>query len=278
MPELDDDEREYLAAFAAVATPTADEVRARLADVQRRIAAGSDPSVGPLEDEGPRRGRPWVLIGAVTVALAAAAVLLLLRLDVATRLAGESSAPVPSEAAYGGREGAEAGGRAVPRVPETHSAPSSTPEAPATEDVEEPVPPEEPTTEPEIASTPAVEEPVLRRRTRAPAPEPTAPEDEGTQPAADATLHAEIALLRPAQKALRAGDHARALRLLDDHAKSFPRSVLAEERSLGRIQALCGLGRRTQAQSAIAAFVRRHPRSPLIGRVESACPAEESTP
>jgi TolA-binding protein len=131
---------------------------------------------------------------------------------------------------------------------------------------------------PEEVVEDAVVEPSPARRRPRPAPSPPEgpEEDEPSPPAADATLHAEIALLRPAQKALRAGDHARALRLLDDHAKSFPRSVLAPERSLGRIQALCGLGRETEARQQIEAFGKKYPGSPLAGRVKKACPASES--
>ena len=273
MPELDDDEREYLAAFVAVATPAAPDVQASLARVEERITAGEGPSVGTLESE-PSRPRPWVVLSVATVALAAA-VALLFRLDIATRLAGESTAPVPSEAVHLGAEGDDAGGRAVPREPPP---PRARAVSPSTVTVDEPSNDPEPAVEVEPTAE-VVDEPVRRRRPRAVEPdEPTADEPTPNEPTTDATLHAEIALLRPAQRALRAGDHARALRLLDDHSKSFPRSMLAEERSLGRIQALCGLGRRAQAQSAIDAFVRRHPGSPLTGRVKKACPEPETNP
>lgn len=85
--------------------------------------------------------------------------------------------------------------------------------------------------------------------------------------APESTLAAELALLRPA----RSSAPAQALALLDEHARRYPRGVLAEERQAQRIVALCGLGRRDEATTALAAFERAYPQSPHTQRARRAC-------
>jgi RNA polymerase sigma-70 factor (ECF subfamily) len=80
-----------------------------------------------------------------------------------------------------------------------------------------------------------------------------------------------MALLSEAQKALSAGQPERALQFLDEHARTFPRGTLAEERTAARIVALCKLGRVAKARSEAAAFLQRLPDSPLSERVRAAC-------
>jgi outer membrane protein assembly factor BamD (BamD/ComL family) len=105
-----------------------------------------------------------------------------------------------------------------------------------------------------------VRTPVKRRPAPTPAPNPT-----------DATAHAELSLLRGAQSALAAGNPARALQQLDRHASSFPDSLLAEEREVARIRALCDLGRTTQAHAAQKKFLQAFAGSPLAGQAAKAC-------
>jgi hypothetical protein len=81
----------------------------------------------------------------------------------------------------------------------------------------------------------------------------------------------ETHLLREADAALRGGDAARALALLDDHARLYPSGVLAEERSVERIFALCKLGRTTEARAHATRFLRAHPDSPLADGVRASC-------
>ena len=87
------------------------------------------------------------------------------------------------------------------------------------------------------------------------------------------TLDEETRLVRGADAALRAGDPALALALLDDHARSFPNGVLAEERAAERVLALCAGGRAADARAAADAFLRERPGSALAPRVRSACKA-----
>jgi RNA polymerase sigma-70 factor (ECF subfamily) len=88
---------------------------------------------------------------------------------------------------------------------------------------------------------------------------------------ANPTLGAETQLLRRADQALRIGDPARALELLDEHARTFPEGVLAEERSAERVTTLCTLGRVNQARSEAVRFLAIHADSPLAKVVRRSC-------
>jgi hypothetical protein len=115
------------------------------------------------------------------------------------------------------------------------------------------------------APPPATTEPVRRRP--APAPARAAPD---ATPRAEGTLADELALLGPADAALRDGRAAAALALYDRHAVRFPDSALAEERAAGRVMALCALGR-ADARRQLRAFEAKYPRSPLLARLDRAC-------
>jgi hypothetical protein len=111
-----------------------------------------------------------------------------------------------------------------------------------------------------------------RPRAKPPAEEPRSPAE---------TLAQETSLLKQARAALAADDHARALSLLQTHADRFGSGVLAEERDALRAVTLCSSGRWQDGRAAARAFSRRYPRSPLEGRVRSACdgePGKSSTP
>jgi hypothetical protein len=78
-------------------------------------------------------------------------------------------------------------------------------------------------------------------------------------------------LVGAAVDALHKGDPARALVLLDEHARSYANGVLAEERAGERVIALCDLGRVAEARSAATDFLRAHAHAPLAGRVRASC-------
>lgn len=108
------------------------------------------------------------------------------------------------------------------------------------------------------AKVPSAASPVVRSLN----PLPTRPES---------TIEIETRLLRDAESVRRAGDGARALALLDEHAARFPNGVLAEERAAGRIFALCDLGRLSDATIEAQRFLAERPRSPLAARVRASC-------
>ncbi len=84
-------------------------------------------------------------------------------------------------------------------------------------------------------------------------------------------LAEETRLLRDADALTRGGQPVRALALLDEHARRFPRGILGEERDVERILSLCAAGRRQEARVSAERFLASRPRSPLAGRVRGSC-------
>lgn len=93
------------------------------------------------------------------------------------------------------------------------------------------------------------------------------------------SIAAEVAGMRDAEGALKAGDPVRSLRALDDLATRFPNGALREERLAARVLALCGAGRVVEAREAGRRFLAELPHSVQAERVRASCafasPAEE---
>jgi hypothetical protein len=89
------------------------------------------------------------------------------------------------------------------------------------------------------------------------------------RPARD-SLAQEVALLSRATSDLHAGRATDALKVLDEHRRKFPNGLLAEERSAARAQALCSLGRMSEAQAELG---RLTPQSPAAARAKQVCGA-----
>jgi hypothetical protein len=86
----------------------------------------------------------------------------------------------------------------------------------------------------------------------------------------------QVKVIGKAYAALRDGDGARALHVLDGHAKRWPTSEFAAERDLLRVRALCLAGRKSDAENAAASFKRKHPGSPH-GAALKHCAGNEPT-
>ncbi len=84
----------------------------------------------------------------------------------------------------------------------------------------------------------------------APAPKPD--DVEGRPHHVRDRLAEEVALLSRAETALHSGNAALALQVLGEHERKFRDGQLAEERIAARIQALCALGRKTEADAQLA--------------------------
>lgn len=84
-------------------------------------------------------------------------------------------------------------------------------------------------------------------------------------------LAEEVAILSKATSALRAGNPAEGLRVLEEHQRKFPKGRLAEERRAARIQALCALGKLSAAEAELARLAQSSPRSPHLARAQRAC-------
>jgi len=81
---------------------------------------------------------------------------------------------------------------------------------------------------------------------------------------------AELGLLKRAKTAHTAGDRERALAILREQARRFPRGAFVEERRALEAIALCELGR-DRGAAAAAAFHRDFAASPQTERVRRAC-------
>lgn len=95
-------------------------------------------------------------------------------------------------------------------------------------------------------------------------------EDPSEDPSAD-DLRMEARMLLDARNALRANDGNRALELLHEAHRQFPRGALREEADATRILALCALSRTDEAIRLRERFVRTFPGSPLLERVTHSC-------
>lgn len=256
MSELDPEDLALLDAARGAERPTAGD-RAR---VQRRLVA--------------RLGAAAFGVSATTTAASAAA-------GVSLSAAAKMVVGVVVVAALG------AGGVAVHRArEETAVAASAAPRAPvrpsARTSERASTPPSRPTPAPvedspaparaapapssEIALAPPAPAPRRAKAARAVAP-PPAPAPSGSA----STLDDELSLLAAADAALRDGDGARALGMVDAHARRFPKSALREEREVVRVLALCAAGRTAEARAASDALLRAHPASPYAARLRASC-------
>ncbi len=146
--------------------------------------------------------------------------------------------------------------------------PSPSLPAPVTEPVRQPGPPpgaaETAGTEPEVA-------PLAAPSTSAPGLPPRRSSERRRSPTGPVALAQETALLRGADRALRAGDTATAMALLNRHAARFPQGTLVPEREAGRLIVRCQNG--DAGEAAAARYLADHPGSPLADRVRRACAA-----
>jgi hypothetical protein len=101
-----------------------------------------------------------------------------------------------------------------------------------------------------VASFP-IEAPTVAVTTAVPASSPAANTSKVREHRAD-SLSEEVALLGRAETELHAGRSASALKLLDEHVRTFPHGVLVQERIAARVHALCGLGRISEANAELA--------------------------
>ncbi len=136
------------------------------------------------------------------------------------------------------------------------------------------------------ASSPAVSSRTAPPAVPVPAPAPVAPRPEppskssvlpAAEPAAPSTPRqgrgqqnygAELELMRSAHTAYAAHEFANALVLVSEHARRFPRGLLAEEREALRVRCLAGSGRVNEARRVAASFAKRFPRSVLLPRLQ----------
>ncbi len=96
---------------------------------------------------------------------------------------------------------------------------------------------------------------------------PTLGASQGT-PRTRGSLPEEVAILSRAQTELLSGRAEIALRLIAEHERKFKRGLLIEERTTAKIQALCALGRVSEANALLG---RLSPRSVTGESARQAC-------
>lgn len=96
-------------------------------------------------------------------------------------------------------------------------------------------------------------------------PPPVAPPAKTTS-----TLDEENRPIRRAEMALQRGNTAVAIRALDEHARRFPDSKLAELREALRVHALLGAARPKEARHVLKRFEKRYPGSDHLDLLEAA--------
>ena len=148
-----------------------------------------------------------------------------------------------------------------PRPPESIAAApaAGTPAQPAVA-VEAPPPAEDAPSRPAPGTRRAVRDQLRPRAAAGPAT---------PAPSPATRLREETTLIRDARQALRAGDAARALRVLDECRRLFPAGVLQQERERLAIEALSKDGRAAEASARATAFLRKYPDSPHAGEIRA---------
>jgi hypothetical protein len=156
-----------------------------------------------------------------------------------------------------------------PRPPEPiATAPAAGTPVPPAAGAPAPPPPAEDAPPPAEAA-PARPTPGTRRAVRDQLRPRTAAGPWTTAPSAATRLREETTLIRDARQALRAGDAARALGLLDESRRLFPAGVLQQERERLAIEALLEDGRAAEASARAAAFLRKYPNSPHAAEIRA---------
>lgn len=126
---------------------------------------------------------------------------------------------------------------------------------------------------PTVAATPAEPKAARLDAPRAAPPPIATPSATVAEVVATSPLDEEIALVRDARAALRAGEAAQSLAVLDEHDRRFPGGALTEDVAAERIYALCALGRTGEARALATRFLADHPVSPHAASVRASCGA-----
>lgn len=253
-----------LSAYREVAGPDAEAKARAWAGLARRARAGEVVVLAPEPIVGPRRP-----LGVFAAAAAAVVVIAGVAYSLGAGSASSSRSAGFDQAVHG----------------DASIAPPSSAEVVSTSPPAKPTPAVLPEAAPPIVDAPSVDVPIVD------APSVDAPSIDvrpaelprarpRREPAAAAPVQqpepepsvdpAEILALRAAQRLL-AQDPAEALAQLERHGAEYPRSSLAPQRAVARMNALCQLGRVDEARAVADDFIAAHPSSPLLARVRGVC-------
>ena len=97
------------------------------------------------------------------------------------------------------------------------------------------------------------------------------------RPASD-SLAEEVRLLSRAERQLSDGAGDGALDTLAEHERRFPKGALTEQRMAARVEALCALGRYTDARADLTKLARAYPQSPHLDGARRFCGSDFTSP
>ncbi len=172
--------------------------------------------------------------------------------------------PVTAQVAGGAR-------KAAPQVPKKPEAAAPSPTMTATSMLADTAAPPEsaPVLKVMLAPTAAVPARNIEPLSSAPLAAPVPAASSGSE------LEAELAELRAARRATTGGDHAQALRLLEELDRRYPDGSLLEERAALRVIASCAAG--VDGAARAVAFLQRYPASIYTAKVRRACASDGKT-
>ena len=254
--------RELIAAYRSQVRPSA---AARERMLQAIAAPRREAAPPPAPPPAPRRAAPvaWLALAAALALLGVSAYLL--------AGARHDAHVAPSEMMMAPQIDPPSQGAVTTTRESPHPAGDPTPEQPPPAEPPPSTEPPPPTAAPAIEPTkPPPAESTQLEPTPRPRPTPRA------EPTGDQVL-AELALIQSIKEALDADQPARALTLVEQHARSFARGTLMEEREALRVVALCADDDPKRGLRAQRSFLRAYPRSAYGDRVRGACPAEQSS-
>ena len=237
MSGLQPDERRLLDDYVAARTP---DITRALAATMQRIEHGPAPVLPDL----PPAASAWPRVAIFAIAAAAIVILGWRAFDTLERSRGDAPQSAPMIA------NDEPSGGDVPAPPRTEPADTRTT---VVEDAPQGDPPPSEVIEPEVA---------------------TKQESRPTKRRSSPSLAEELALLRDADAALDAGNAKKALALLDQHAREYPRGQMVPERLLQKAIALCKLGKREKSRAQVDKLLRAYPTTPLRARASDVCKAD----
>ncbi len=244
-------------------------IAAKLGVAAATVAASKAASVAASTGKAASTGGATLLATSSTFAVKVAAVVVLVGGAGGTLLYESARGPTPSSAAVTARAMAS-GATVAAEVRAARVIPASVPTVPSA--------PIETAAPPPTAQSAPIETVAAAAVSARPTPVPPRSLPIPIKATGTATLEEETRLVQSAIAALRSGDPASGLSLLDEHTREFPRGVLAEERSGERVLALCALGRDAEARAAADQFLVEHANAPLAGKVRASCAGANGNP
>lgn len=262
MPELNDEERGRLDAYARATEPSPADIERALT---RTLARVPHSQRAPNLPDGRRRVVWMAAAGFATLVIATAAVAGVRWLRARPQpelpeLRSESASPRYGEARL--EQADTAGQDSAPALAPPEPEPDPDPrDAPAQVEAAEVAPDPSPAPQPRAR----------HRQPPRPASEPAAAKDPAD---ASSRLAEESRLLARVRRALNNQDFASALDWAEEHARRHPQGALTEERLILEAVAACRGDQRDRGLESLATLREQFPKAAAIAKVEQSCPTQ----